>query len=149
MYMKESFDPQKTTLKPIAQAKILLAFFVFMLLIFYFYLTPKPETISQQTQTTQSTTEISPDKLQNGVRSMADMMVKQDNRIGLRMWAKSLGVSAPSFSSSETMLVTIKKYSNDFSLYRDKKEVLKLAKVISSQDLIFDEVLLQSVKEGK
>jgi hypothetical protein len=68
-------------------------------------------------------------------------MVKDDNVIGLRMWARSLGISSPEFSSAATLREEIKRASNDFALYRDKNEMMHLVELLGSNTSIFDEVL--------
>ena len=89
---------------------------------------------------------ISADKMQSAVRSMADFMVKDDNKIGLRMWAQSIGVSAPDFASAATLRANISRASNDFSLYRDKDEFTKLVSTLSNTDSMFIEVLNESMR---
>lgn len=84
---------------------------------------------------------ITPDRQQEAVRSMADFMVKDDNVIGLRMWARSLGISAPEFASAATLRENIRRNTNDFSIYRDKKELTRLVELLGNQDLILDEVV--------
>ena len=96
---------------------------------------------------TQTQEKISPDRLQNAARSMGEFMVKDDNKVGLRMWAKSLGRSAPDFASAESIFANIKQASNDFALYKDTKEMMELVQILSNQDLIFDEVILQTIRE--
>ncbi len=85
--------------------------------------------------------EITPERHQAAVRAMADFMVKDDNVIGLRMWARSLGVSSPEFSSAATLREEIKRVSNDFAIYRDKDEMLRLVEVLGNNASILEEVL--------
>ena len=86
-------------------------------------------------------TAITPDRQQNAVRNMADFMVKDDNKIGLQMWARSLGVSSPEFSSASTLREEIKRASSDFAIYRDKDELMGLMKLLANQNATLDEVL--------
>jgi hypothetical protein len=72
---------------------------------------------------------------------MADFMVKDDNVIGLRMWARSLGVSSPEFSSAATLREEIKRASNDFAIYRDKSEMMRLVELLGSSPATLDEVI--------
>jgi len=74
--------------------------------------------------------QVTPDKTQSSVQAMADFMVKDGNITGLRMWAQSLGVSSPDFASALTLREEIRRASNDFSIYRDKKEVLRLIELL-------------------
>lgn len=85
-------------------------------------------------------------KERDAVRGMADFMVKDDNIIGLRMWAGSIGVSAPDFVSAASIRAEISKATNDFEPYRDPNEVLKLMRVLADQDAMFLEVLNESLK---
>ncbi len=89
---------------------------------------------------------ISADKMQSAVRSMADFMVKDGNKIGLRMWAQSIGASAPDFASAATLRANISRASNDFALYRDKDEFTKLVSTLSNSDSLFIEVLNESMR---
>lgn len=98
---------------------------------------------------TQTQERISSDRLQNSVRSMGELMVKDDNKIGLSIWAKLLGRSVADRSSAETIFAIIGQASNNFTLYKDRKEVLKLVQALANQDLIFDEVILQSLRESQ
>ncbi|MCL9971996.1 MAG: hypothetical protein NBV63_01120 [Candidatus Pacebacteria bacterium] len=84
---------------------------------------------------------LDPGKMQSGVRAMADFMVKDDNVIGLRMWARSLGISAPDFASAATLRENIRRNTDDFALYRDKDELTRLIKLLGNEDAIFEEVL--------
>ena len=84
---------------------------------------------------------ITPDRMQSGVRAMADFMVKDNNVIGLRMWARSLDTSAPDFASAATLRANISRASNDFALYRDTEELTRLVELLGNQDVILDEVL--------
>jgi hypothetical protein len=77
-------------------------------------------------------TAITPDRQESGVRAMADFMVKDGNVIGLRMWARSLGVSSPEFSSAATLREEIKRASDDFAIYRDKNELFKLIDLLGN-----------------
>lgn len=86
-------------------------------------------------------TTITPDRQQTGVRAMADFMVKDGNVIGLRMWARALGVSSPEFSSAMTLREEIRRASNDFAIYRDKKELFELINTLGDQNEIFKEVI--------
>jgi hypothetical protein len=86
---------------------------------------------------------ITPDRWQEGVRGMADFMVKDGNVIGLRMWARSLGISSPDFSSAATLREEIKRVSNDFAIYRDKNELKRLIETLADSDRIFTETLLE------
>jgi hypothetical protein len=72
---------------------------------------------------------------------MADFMVKDGNVIGLRMWARALGVSSPEFSSAATLREEIKRASNDFAIYRDKNEMLRLVELLGNNSSILDEVV--------
>lgn len=83
---------------------------------------------------------ITPNKQQEAVRSMADFMVKDDNMIGLRMWARSLGISSPEFSSAATLREEIKRASNDFEIYRDKSELFKLFELLGNDGTTFGEI---------
>src|SRR3989344_7776842 len=75
--------------------------------------------------------EVAPtNKQQEGVRAMADFMVKDENIIGLRMWARSLGVSSPEFSSAATLREEIRRASNDFAIYRASKELTRLIETL-------------------
>jgi hypothetical protein len=84
---------------------------------------------------------ITPDRQQEAVRVMADFMVKDGNVIGLRMWARALGVSSPEFSSAATLREEIKRASNDFAIYRDKNEMLRLVELLGNNSSILDEVV--------
>lgn len=84
---------------------------------------------------------ITPDRQQEASRAMADFMMKDGNVIGLRMWARSLGISSPEFSSTATLREEIKRASNDFAIYRDKDEMLRLVEVLGNNASILEEVL--------
>lgn len=86
-------------------------------------------------------TAITPEKMQSGVSAMADFMVKDGNVIGLRMWARSLGVSSPEFSSATTLREEIRRASNDFTIYRNKDELFKLMELLGNKDATFSEVV--------
>lgn len=86
-------------------------------------------------------TVITPEKMQSGVSAMADFMVKDGNVVGLRMWARSLGVSSPEFSSATTLREEIRRASNDFAVYRNKDEFSKLIELLGSNDAILQEVV--------
>ncbi len=86
-------------------------------------------------------TAITPEKMQNGVSAMADFMLKDGNVVGLRMWARSLGVSSPEFSSAATLREEIRRASSDFAIYRDKNEILRLVELLGSDTAILDEVV--------
>ncbi len=83
---------------------------------------------------------VTPDKMQSSVRAMADFMVKDGNIIGLRMWARSLGVSTPEFASATTLREEIRRASNDFALYQNNDELLKLTKLLDSSSATLNEV---------
>lgn len=89
---------------------------------------------------------ITPDRQQDAVRGMADFMVKDDNVIGLRMWARSIGVSAPDFASAATLRENIRRNTDDFALYRDKEEMMHLVSVLADQDALFLETLNESMR---
>jgi hypothetical protein len=57
------------------------------------------------------------------------------------MWARSLGVSSPEFSSAATLREEIRRASNDFAIYRDKNELLKLMQLLGNNDAILNEVV--------
>ncbi|MFZ2728553.1 MAG: hypothetical protein WAZ10_03555 [Minisyncoccia bacterium] len=86
-------------------------------------------------------TAITPDRQQEAVRAMADFMVKDDNVIGLRMWARSLGISAPDFASAATLRENIRRNTNDFSIYRNKEELTRLVELLGNQDAILSEIV--------
>jgi len=86
-------------------------------------------------------TTVTPDRMQESVKAMADFMVKDGNVTGLRMWARSLGVSSPEFSSAATLREEIRRSTNDFSIYRNKKEVVRLVELLGDQGEVFDEVM--------
>jgi hypothetical protein len=88
-----------------------------------------------------SDTAITSDKMQSAVRAMADFMVEDDNVIGLRMWARSLGISAPDFASAATLRENISRNTNDFSIYRNKEELARLVELLGNQDMILNEVV--------
>jgi hypothetical protein len=88
---------------------------------------------------------ITPDRQQEAVKAMADFMVKDDNVIGLRMWARSLGISSPEFSSAATLREEIKRASNDFAIYRDKKEMMRLISLFADSDALFIETLNEAM----
>lgn len=83
---------------------------------------------------------ITPDRQQEAVRAMADFMVKDDNVIGLRMWARLLGVSSPEFSSASTLREEIKRASKDFAIYRDKNELFKLIELLGNDGAMLNEI---------
>lgn len=89
---------------------------------------------------------ITPDRQQDAVRGMADFMVKDDNVIGLRMWARSIGVSAPDFASAATLRENIRRNTDDFALYRDKDEMMHLVSVLADQDALFLETLNETMR---
>ncbi|TSC70659.1 MAG: hypothetical protein CEO12_239 [Parcubacteria group bacterium Gr01-1014_46] len=89
---------------------------------------------------------VTPDRQQEAVRAMADFMVKDDNVIGLRMWARSLGISAPDFASAATLRENIRRNTDDFSLYRDKKELTRLVETLANQDSMLLEVVNESIR---
>lgn len=84
---------------------------------------------------------ITPDRQQEAVKTVADFMVKDGNVVGLRMWARSLGVSSPEFSSTATLREEIRRASKDFAIYRDKNEMLRLVELLGSDAAILDEVV--------
>lgn len=100
-----------------------------------------PDTRDGYARPSESKATITPDQQQEAVRAMADFMVKDDNVIGLRMWAWSLGVSSPEFSSAATLREEIRRTSNDFVIYRDKEEMLRLVELLGNNNSIFEEVL--------
>lgn len=83
---------------------------------------------------------VAPDRMQESVKAMADFMVKDGNVTGLRMWARSLGVSSPEFSSAVTLREEIRRTSNDFSIYRDKNELMRLVELLGNNGAVFDEI---------
>ena len=89
----------------------------------------------------ESKTVITPDRQQEAVRAMVDFMVKDGNVVGLRMWARSLGVSSPEFSSAATLREEIKRASNNFSIYRGKDELVKLMQLLGNNDAVLKEVV--------
>ena len=101
------------------------------------YSTPTP----QETKSS-----ITPDRIQESVRAMADFMVKDENVIGLRMWARSLGISAPDFASAATLRENIRRNTNDFAIYQNKEELTRLVELLGNQDAIFIEVLNESMR---
>lgn len=76
-------------------------------------------------------TAITSEKMREGVRAMADFMVRDGNVTGLRMWARSLGVSSPEFSSAATLREEIRRASNDFALYRNKEKLFELTDLLN------------------
>lgn len=117
------------------------------------WMTTRPATQENQPPVNQpqtsSTNDLTPEKLQAATKSMAEFMVKDSNRVGLRMWAKSLGQTPPNGASAETIYASIKATSNDFALYRSRDELLKLIQILADQQGIFDETLLQAIRDGK
>jgi hypothetical protein len=100
-----------------------------------------PDTRDGYVQPQEEKEAITPDRQQVAVRAMADFMVKDDNVIGLRMWARSLGISAPDFASAATIRENIRRNTNDFEIYRDQKELTRLVELLGNQDAILDEVI--------
>jgi hypothetical protein len=84
---------------------------------------------------------ITPNRQQEAVRRMADFMVKDENIIGLRMWARSLGISAPDFASAATLRENIRRNTDDFSIYRDGDELLKLVQLLGDNHEILKEII--------
>ena len=120
---------------------VLLVFFGFIFIsIISSGSSPQPATQNERTSA------LTPDRMHSSVRAMADFMVKDDNKIGLRMWAQSIGVSAPDFASAATLRANISRASNDFSLYRNKDEFTKLVSTLSNTDAMFIEVLNESMR---
>jgi hypothetical protein len=121
-------------------AYISLSVFVLFIILFgYFGTTPRTQPTQQEM--------ITPEKLQTAVQEMAQFMVKDDNRIGLKMWAKALGQSAHDFESAASLYAKIRQASNDFSVYKNPQEVSSLIQLLGNQDMIFDEVILESLKK--
>lgn len=87
---------------------------------------------------------LTPDRQQEAVRGMADFMVKDNNVIGLRMWARSLGTPAPDFASAASIRAIIAKASDDFAIYRNKNEMLRLVETLSNQNTMLLEVLSET-----
>src|SRR3989338_8940721 len=88
---------------------------------------------------------INPNRMQSSVRAMADFMVKDDNLTGLRIWAQSLNVSSPEFSSATTLHEEIRRASDDFAIYRDSKELTRLIETLSNTDKMFIDTLGESI----
>lgn len=105
-----------------------------------------PDSREGYARPSESKTTITPDRQQEAVRAMADFMVKDGNVIGLRMWARSLGVSSPEFSSTVTLREEIKRATNDFEIYRDKKEMMGLISLFADSDALFIETLNEVMK---
>lgn len=114
-----------------------------------------PEEIAQAKEALRQRTAATPpkpvevvpiNKQQEAVRAMADFMVKDDNIIGLRMWARSLDTSAPDFASAASLRANISRASNDFALYRDNDELTSLISILANQDAMFIEVLNESTR---
>ncbi len=100
-----------------------------------------PDSRDGYVQPSESKTTITPDRQQEAVRAMADFMVKDNNVIGLRMWARSLGISSPEFSSTATLREEIRRASSDFMIYRDKNEMLRLVELLGSDAATLNEVV--------
>ena len=108
-------------------------------------LTASPESYSESGyEAAKEKSTITPDKTQAAVRAMADFMVKDDNVIGLRMWARSLGISAPDFASAATLRENVRRNTNDFEIYRDSKELTRLMETLSNENAMLLEVLNES-----
>jgi len=148
---KETQEKIKAEIKQYKQRQlgvgvgVILIFAIIVGFIIYAVQNSEPTTTTPPTPSS----DMAPQQFQNAAKAMAEFMVKQDNKTGLRIWHKSLGSAPPDFASSETLYANIKRLSSDFALYRDKNEVLKLVRLLSDQNIIFDETILQILKENR
>lgn len=72
------------------------------------------------------------DEFQKTWRENADFMVQENDLVGLRAWAASLGVSIPDFASAATIREEIRRASNDFTIYRDKESSIRLMVILDA-----------------